>query len=95
MAFKCEYVAEFESELQGHRKKAGEIADMLTTAYGQARRTKQLREGLAPRIAALDTLSFLMGLMRLWLLDQQSKIVRPDAQRLIAAHVDGHRALAH
>ena len=95
MAFKCEYVAEFESELQGHRTKAAEIADMLTAAYAQARRTKQLRDGLTPRIAALDTLSFLMGLMRLWLLDQQSKIVRPAAKALIAAHVDGHRALAH
>jgi TetR/AcrR family acrAB operon transcriptional repressor len=95
MAFKCEYVAEFESELLDHRTKAGEIADMLTAAYAQARRAKLLRAGLTPRIAALDTLSFLMGLMRLWLLDQQSRIVRPAASRLIAAHVDGHRALAH
>jgi len=92
MAFKCEYVGDFESELSGHRAKAAEIADRLTASYTAARRAKVLRAGTTPRLAALETLSFLMGLMRLWLLDQQALIVRQSARELIAAHVAGQRA---
>jgi TetR/AcrR family acrAB operon transcriptional repressor len=91
MAFKCEYVAEFESELQGHCDKAVEIAGTLTTVYRQARRLKQLRSDLTPRVAALETVTFLMGLMRLWLLDQKGSIIRPKAAALIRAHVNGRR----
>jgi TetR/AcrR family acrAB operon transcriptional repressor len=91
MAFKCEYVAEFEGELLDHCGKAVEIADTLTTVYGRARRLKVLRAGLMPRTAALETLTFLMGLMRLWLLDRQGTIIRRSARALIAAHVNGRR----
>jgi len=91
MAFKCEYVAEFEGELEGHRDKAVEIAATLTTVYRQARRLKQLRADLTPRSAALETVAFLMGLMRLWLLDQEGTIIRPKAAALIRAHVNGRR----
>jgi TetR/AcrR family acrAB operon transcriptional repressor len=91
MAFKCEYVAEFEGELADHRGRAVEIADTLTTVYGRARRLKQLRAGLMPRAAALETLTFLMGLMRLWLLDKKGTIIRRSARALIATHVSGRR----
>jgi TetR/AcrR family acrAB operon transcriptional repressor len=91
MAFKCEYVAEFESELANHRRKATEIADRLTAAYGHAKRLKLLRRDLSPRVAALETVSFLTGLMRLWLLDSQGLFIRKSATALIAAHVQGHR----
>ena len=91
MAFKCEYVAEFESELQAHRNKAIEIAETLTSVYRRARRLKQLRADLTPRTAALETVAFLMGLMRLWLLDQQGTVVRRSAAALIRAHVNGRR----
>jgi TetR/AcrR family acrAB operon transcriptional repressor len=92
MAFKCEYVAEFEGELSNHRQKAAEIAKRLTSAYGQARRLGLLREDLSPRVAALETVAFLTGLMRLWLLDSQGVLIRKSAAALIAAHVNGHRA---
>ncbi len=92
MAFKCEYVAEFEGELQDHCSKATEIADTLTVVYRRAQRHGQLRAGLTPRLAAIETLVFLMGLMRLWLLDQQRNLVRSAATRLIKAHIDGRRA---
>jgi hypothetical protein len=36
----------------------------------------------------------MMGLIRLWLLDQQSSIVRPIVPALIAAHVNGRRRLS-
>jgi len=91
MAFKCEYVAEFEGELQGHCEKALDIAGSLTSVYRRARRLKQLRADLTPATAALETVAFLMGLMRLWLLDQQGSVIRPKAAALIRAHVNGRR----
>ena len=92
MAFKCEYVAEFEGELKGHRGKAVELADTLASVYRRARAQKLLRPQLAPRTAALETVAFLMGLMRLWLLDSQGTIIRRSARALIAAHVTARRA---
>ena len=92
MAFKCEYVDEFEKELEEHRRKSGEIADVLAKVYRRARRTGQLRPDISPKVAAVETLAFMMGLIRLWLLDQQASIVRPIVPALIAAHVNGRRA---
>jgi hypothetical protein len=42
-------------------------------------------------MAALETCSFLTGLVRLWLLDARGSLVRRAARRLIAAHVANHR----
>jgi hypothetical protein len=84
-------VAEFEGELKGHRAKAVEIADTLASVYRRARRLGQLRADLTPQVAALETVAFLMGLMRLWLLDQHGTIVRPGAAALIRGHVNGRR----
>lgn len=92
MAFKCEYVDEFERELEEHRKKSVEIAEVLAKVYRRARRTGQLREDITPKVAAAETLAFMMGLIRLWLLDQQSSIVRPMVSALVAAHVSGKRS---
>ena len=91
MAFKCEYVAEFEKELAEHRRKSAEIADVLARVYRRARATGQLRPDIAPKVAAVETLAFMMGLIRLWLLDRQANIVRPTVRALIAAHVNGRR----
>jgi len=92
MAFKCEYVDEFEKELGEHQRKSGEIVNVLARVYRRAKATGQLRPDLAPKLAAVETLAFMMGLIRLWLLDQQADIVRPRVGALIAAHVNGRRA---
>jgi len=92
MAFKCEYVAEFEKELEEHQRKSAEIFNLLAKVYRRARSIGQLRSDIAPRVAAAETLAFMIGLIRLWLLDQQSGIVRPIVPALIAAHVNGRRA---
>jgi len=92
MAFKCEYVDEFEKELDEHQRKSGEIVGVLARVYRRAKSTGQLRKGIDPTVAAVETLVFLMGLIRLWLLDQKSSIVRDSVQAVIAAHVDGRRA---
>ena len=94
MAFKCEYVDEFEKELDEHRRKSTEIVEVLAKVYRRALRVGQLRPGIKPRLAAVETYVFMMGLMRLWLLDQSSVIVRPVVPALIAAHVNGRRNTA-
>ena len=91
MAFKCEYVAEFEKELDEHRRKSTEIIEVLAKVYRRARRVGQLRAGITPKLAAVESYAFMMGLLRLWLLDSEASIVRPVVAALVAAHVNGRR----
>lgn len=91
MGFKCEYVGELERELVLQRLRCFELVSKLSETYGRAGRAGKLRAGLSPRMAALETCSFLMGLARLWLLDARGSLVRRVARRLIAAHVANHR----
>jgi TetR/AcrR family acrAB operon transcriptional repressor len=91
MGFKCEYVGEFERELALQRLRCSELVSKLTQTYGRARRTGQLRIGLRPPMAALETCSFVIGLTRLWLLDTRGSLVRRAAGRLISAHVAAQR----
>jgi TetR/AcrR family acrAB operon transcriptional repressor len=91
MGFKCEYVGELERELGLQRLRCSELVSKLTQTYGRARRVGQLRAGLRPSMAALETCSFVIGLTRLWLLDAKGSLLRRVARRLISAHVTGHR----
>ena len=91
MGFKCEYVGELERELDLQRLRCSELVSKLAEAYGRASRSGKLRAGLSPPIAALETCTFLVGLVRLWLLDAQGSLVRRGARKLIAAHVANHR----
>jgi len=91
MGFKCEYVGELERELGLQRLRCSELVSKLTQTYGRARRAGQLRAGLRPSMAALETCSFVIGLTRLWLLDAKGSLLRRVARRLISAHVIGHR----
>ena len=92
MSFKCEYVAEFEKELDEHRRKSAEMIDVLEKVYRRASRMGQLRAGISPRAAAVETMAFMMGLIRLWLLDRDGSLVRPNVRALVATHVSGRRA---
>lgn len=94
MLFKCEYVDEFQSELVRQTRRSNELVDQLTIVYQRAQRAGGLRRGLTPAVAALDTCVFVNGLLRLFLLDQTGKLVRPHVGALIAAHVAGRRASA-
>jgi TetR/AcrR family acrAB operon transcriptional repressor len=89
MTFKCEYVGELEGELDAYARKVERARKQLVEVYSEARDRGQLRPGLTPEIAALETNVFLAGLMRLILLDGTS--VRKHAVELIAAHVAGRR----
>jgi TetR/AcrR family transcriptional regulator, acrAB operon repressor len=91
IAFKCEYVSELERELRQQAKGHGRLYAKLADAYRRARRAGGLRADVKPELAALETCAFLSGLVRLWLLDEDSKLVRRSASNLIAAHVAGRR----
>lgn len=91
MTFKCEYVGELEGELDAYARKVERARKQLVEVYSEARDRGQLRTGLMPEIAALETSVFLAGLMRLILLDERGTSVRRHAVELIAAHVAGRR----
>lgn len=91
MSFKCEYVAEFERELAHFSGACAELVAKLARAYRRAARIGLLRAGLKPEDAALETCSFLIGLVRMWLMDRSGRLARAAAARSIAAHVAGRR----
>jgi TetR/AcrR family acrAB operon transcriptional repressor len=92
MSFKCEYVGELESELDDYARKVEHARTSLEQVYGQARARKQLRKGVNPGIAAMETTVFLTGLIRLSLLDGHRLNVRGNARALVAAHIALRRA---
>src|SRR6478735_5434381 len=93
MHFKCEYAGELESQLDGARINTRRLVAGFTKAYGEARRKKLLAAGLTPRTAAAETMMFMSGLLRLWVLDSTSKGIRRDARSAIRAHVSSKRAV--
>jgi TetR/AcrR family acrAB operon transcriptional repressor len=96
MSFRCEYVGELSSELDEYVRKNRRLCNALTRVYRQAQRQGAGLNGLSPRLAALDTLVFLAGLLRLWLLDEHGQLgMRTAARPLIAAHVESRRAAVH
>lgn len=93
MGFKCEYVGELERELDLHNNRCTELYAKLTQVYRRAERARQLRPGLRPAAAALATCSFLIGLVRLWLMDRNGKMVRSKARAVVKAHLQSQRRL--
>ncbi len=91
MSFKCEYVGALQGELKEYAKKNERLRKVLTEVYGEARDRGQLRAGLTPDLAALETTVFLAGLLRLSLMEAGCTLVRVQAPQLIAMHVQGRR----
>jgi TetR/AcrR family acrAB operon transcriptional repressor len=87
MSFKCEYVGEFESELDEYARNVERARKNLTQVYSEARARKQLHSALKPEVAALETLAFLTGLIRLVLLEGHGMNVRRNVHAMVAAHV--------
>lgn len=94
MGFKCEYVDGLERELDLHNNRCTELYTKLTQVYRRAERSRQLRPGLRPAPAALATCAFLVGLVRLWLLDGTGKLVRTRADAVIKAHLGSQRRVS-
>jgi len=91
MSFKCEYVGELKDELKEYGRKNERLRKTLTDVYSEARDRGQLRDGLTPELAALETTVFLTGLLRLSLMESGCTLVREQALQLVAAHVRGRR----
>jgi TetR/AcrR family acrAB operon transcriptional repressor len=91
LGFKCEYVDEIEADMKRQAERAGELRTKLERAYRRAARAGRLRRDVTPRLAALETCAFLVGAVRLWLLDGPRGPVRRDCAALVRAHVRGLR----
>jgi TetR/AcrR family acrAB operon transcriptional repressor len=94
MLFKCEYVDELERDIGRQFTRCVELSGTLQRAYRAAARKGKLRAGVTPKLAALDTCAFLMGLVRLWLLDGSGRLVRTSVRALVRAHIANLRAPA-
>jgi TetR/AcrR family acrAB operon transcriptional repressor len=92
MHFKCEYAGELERELEGARENTRRLVTAFAKAYGEARRKGLLAVGVTPKAAAAETMMFMSGLLRLWLLDGTAKGLRGDARAAVGAHVRAKRA---
>lgn len=91
LSFKCEYVGDLKGELTEYARKNEHLYKNLTEVYGEAQHRTQLRSGLTPSLAALETIVFLAGLMRLSLLEEGCTLVRAQATALIKTHIAGRR----
>jgi TetR/AcrR family transcriptional regulator, acrAB operon repressor len=92
MLFKCEYVGELQAELDGWRRNNDRLVKAFETAYRHARRSGELAQCVQPRVAAVETLMFLSGIVRLWLLDDRPAGLRARARAAIRMHVRARRA---
>ena len=92
MLFKCEYVEAMADELDDGRRNTRRLVAALEAAYADARVEGSLRADLTPRAAAVETLAFLTGLTRLWLLDRGHCGYRRDARAALHAHLGSRRA---
>jgi TetR/AcrR family acrAB operon transcriptional repressor len=92
MQFKCEYVQDMGRELDCAVRSTEKMLGAFEGAYRQAQCDGELVAGLDPRIAALETIMFLGGLLRLWLLGGRKRDYRRNAEAVVRAHVRARRA---
>ena len=91
MLWKCEYVGEFSAvrdDLIGAG--AAFLAD-ASHLYQEAKTAKLLPLWLDPEVAALETLCFYAGLLKIWLADPTGKLCRRQAAAAITQHVRSRR----
>ena len=87
LSLRCEYVDEFRPELRRHMQRCDELTGKLRVLYQSARATGALRRDVSPEIAARGTTIFIVGMLRLWLIDRGRTMPRPTVEALIASHV--------
>jgi TetR/AcrR family acrAB operon transcriptional repressor len=92
LTFRCEYVEGLVEELDAQRQSHEEFRDMLLPAYRRAAEAGVLRADLKPALAATETMVFMTGLVRVWLLDDKRSMVRDNWTSLIAGHLQAMRA---
>ncbi len=95
MQFRCEYVGDMATELETATRNVDRLAKAFQAAYEEAHAAGDLARGLAPEIVALETVMFMNGLMRLWLIHGARAGLRKNARAAIEAHVASRRASSH
>src|SRR5262249_18258113 len=92
MHFKCEYVDGLAEQLASGLRHSEQLTRSLESAYGEAVRNGEMRPELTAEVAALETMMFLNGLIRLWLLHNARSPLRRTAAEVVRAHVESRRA---
>jgi TetR/AcrR family acrAB operon transcriptional repressor len=92
LSLRCEYVDELRPELRRHMQRCNELTARFAVLYERARREGRLRRDVSPQAAARGTTVFVVGMLRLWLIDRGRTFRRQDVEALIAAHVAMLRA---
>lgn len=87
IVLKCEYVDEFASLDSRVIRTGCNFMEILTRAYANAQKKELLRSGLDPALCALDSYTFIKGLVQLWLSDRDGAIIRDKANMLIENHI--------
>ena len=87
ITLKCEYVDEFASVDTQVIKTGCDFMQKLTRAYKNAKKNGYLRQGSNPELLALESYTFMKGLIHLWLSDADGTIIRDKARTLIKAHI--------
>lgn len=91
MHFGVEYVGALEADLKALLGNARLLARAFEAAYREAGTGGTLAPGLSPRMLAMETVIFVGGLVRLWLMDASPGGFRKSAPELIRAHVASKR----
>lgn len=91
MQFRCEYVDDLAAELDTGLKHHARLTKAFEAAYREAAQAGQLAAAWTPQLAALETATFLNGLVRQWLLQGPGSPLRLQARELIRAHVAARR----
>ena len=91
MAYKCEYVGAFARDLEATAGMHLDLREKLAKLYREAQESGLLRAGVEPLCAASDTLIFVSGLIKIWVVDESGALVRNHARRLVLDHVAGKR----
>src|SRR5437870_11991044 len=68
MQFRCEYVDDLAPELAAAARNHERLLRAFEAAYREARKAGQLARGLSPRVAAVESVMFLSGVLRLSLI---------------------------
>ncbi len=92
MSFKCEYVGDFAAERGALVRNTDRLRAALEHAYTRSRERGILRNDLSPQVAALETVAFVSGLVRLLLLDTTRNGMRKWALGVVRGHVQSRRA---
>jgi TetR/AcrR family acrAB operon transcriptional repressor len=91
LLLRCEYTGELADALQLVFESHRHLQDALQGAYERAAERGSLRAGLEPELLAMETLTFLTGLLERWIVDRGGRIASSVAG-LIDCHVALRRA---